>query len=636
VTLNGKEKHRQHPGRPIVAASLFGRIHLASEKVSGVEETGQKACMVKSGTLRIWIRPPTTVPEDKEVEINRLQPGKIFGKLALFGSASRMSNHENKCQTVVAWNQYRTLQRKNIAQGSSKTTFHAAWLLLYIGSIQVMDLVMDFNPQCSPKVCMRGAQDRMVRKFLSFFFSRRYHPRENFPRISGYGTMTRLWNALLRILLVTISLFPVYVRYFWMLINIRLFRRQFSDEVWTRVHLKSAQRFYRLAARMRGGLIKIGQLISVRVDIVPREWTSTLAKLQDQVDPTPWPVVEKHLRSEFGKPPEEVFEKIETVAVKAASFGQVHKATTKEGKQVALKIRYPNIEMHLGIDLTIFRLALPLFNLFVPKLPLHSIYVEMNRALKTELNYEQEAEWTKQIHDNLAEVPHVYVPEVLTEYSTRSVICTTYFEGFKITDMAKIKELNVDLQELIRIVLSGYVKMVFVDGVFQSDPHPGNVLFRKTEEKPEVCILDFGQVKVLPKDFQRKLIQSALAFMSKDVDGFKNSLVSLGLFTERDAELTRPVIVELFDKYAHLTPTEVKALDFSKIRDDAQAFIAKMDGIVIPNDIVLYGRTFGLLSGLVTQLDPNINGFEVARPMMMQALMRPENLMPLPAPQQSE
>lgn len=444
--------------------------------------------------------------------------------------------------------------------------------------------------------------------------------------------MKRIWHVLARGLLVSTALLPIYVSYLWPFLKKRWLRRDTSKERWSRLHARNAERFYRLAVRMRGALIKVGQIISARVDVVPEEWSSRLSGLQDKVPATAWDVIAGHLEEELGGPPDEVFETIEREAVAAASFGQVHRATTRGGEPVALKIRYPDIQLKLAIDMFVFRRAVPMFNVFVPKIRLAAIYEEISRALTVELDYEQEAEWTRLIHDNLAEVEDVVVPRVIPEHTTRSIICTSWFEGYKITDRAAMAELGLPLDRLIELVLRAYVKMIFVDGVFQSDPHPGNLMFQRGDDgRPILCVLDFGQVKILPEDFQRKLVHSAVAFMGRDVAGFEEALVGLGLFSAEDAEKMRPVFREFFDRYFDMSPAEAKKVDYRKIRKDVKAIVDTLDGIHIPIDIVLYGRTFGLLTGVIAGLDPDVNGFEVAKPMIVEALMKPANPVPLGA-----
>ncbi len=443
--------------------------------------------------------------------------------------------------------------------------------------------------------------------------------------------MARLWHTPWRFLLIALTVVPMYLGYLSLWVKWKYFGRRPSKETWSRVHRKHAKRFYKLAVRMRGGLIKVGQIISTRVDVVPKEWAEELAGLQDKVDPTPWPVIRRRITYEFGARPEDVFAEIDETAVAAASFGQVHRAVLKDGRQVALKIQYEDVRMKLKCDLFVFRCAVPLFNIFVPKIRLKTIYEEVHMALETELDYRQEAEYTRMIRANLDEVPSVFVPEVIDEYTTHYVICTTYFEGFKVTDHPKIQEAGIVVHEVIQKIIEAYAHMFFVDGVFQSDPHPGNLLLRSHRDGgPELCILDFGQVKVLPRGFQRKLIHASVAFMGRDIEGFGKAVVEMGVLKARDVQIAMPILREFFEELYELTPADLKTLDVEDLREKIQSVIAQIEGVHIPQDLVLYGRAFGLLAGVLAALDDEVNGIVVAKPVIMQALMRPENFIDEP------
>ncbi|MFT5355382.1 MAG: putative unusual protein kinase regulating ubiquinone biosynthesis (AarF/ABC1/UbiB family) [Polyangiales bacterium] len=433
--------------------------------------------------------------------------------------------------------------------------------------------------------------------------------------------MRKLWHMPARFLLVFTTMVPIYFSYLWLYVRGRHFGSPPSDESFRRAHVKNAARFYRTAVRMRGGLIKVGQIISTRVDIVPDEWLKAMAPLQDKVTPTPWRRIRPHLERELGGDPDTIFETVTHEAVAAASFGQVHRARLKDGRDVAVKVRYPDVEMKLQCDLAAMRIAVPLFNRFVPKVPLKNIYNEISQALSTELDYEQEARFTEIIEENMRPVASVVVPHVIREHTSNGVICTEFFEGMKITDREAIDAAGLDVHDIVQKVMRAYATMFFIDGVFQSDPHPGNLLVRKGEDgTAEVCVLDFGQSKILPKDFHSKLVRSAFAFMVRDVDGFSNTVVELGILSERDVELARPLLREFFEELFELTPEELKELDVSGLKAQVLVFLDKMEGVVIPQDIVLYGRAFSLLAGVVTQLAPNINGFVLAGPIIMQAL----------------
>ncbi|MEZ4234292.1 MAG: AarF/UbiB family protein [Polyangiaceae bacterium] len=456
-------------------------------------------------------------------------------------------------------------------------------------------------------------------------------PRDERP--SELDTARKFGYALVRFSISAWTLLPIYVSYLWLWIRWKKLGHEIEKDHWNAVHRKNARAFYRLAVRMRGGMIKVGQLISARVDIMPRVWVEELSKLQDRVDPTPWSGIEEHLTHEYGLPPQQVFAHIEEKSIAAASFGQVHRATTRDGQEIALKIRYPNIEAKLEVDMTLFGIAVPLFNIFVPKVDLKVIYREMRLALETELDYRQEAAYTRTIHDNFKNFSpridnaagggDVVIPEVLDEYTTDSVIATTFFEGFRVTDKQKMDELGVKPTELLELVLNTWTKMMYQDGVFQSDPHPGNLLFNVIDGRTTLCVIDFGQVKILPRSFHRQLVNSVMAFLTRDVEAYAPTVVAMGILSEADVEKAKPLLREFFEQYYELTPAEARELDFERIREDVQGLIQKIDNIHIPNDLVLYGRTFSLLAGLGTALDENQNLVVLAKPFIMQAMFVP-------------
>lgn len=394
-----------------------------------------------------------------------------------------------------------------------------------------------------------------------------------------------------------------------------------ADEVWAKKHARHASRFYRLATRLRGGLIKVGQILSTRVDLLPPEWTSRLSGLQDRVDPAPWSEIEKHLRRAYGENFEARFETLGREAIAAASFGQVHRARLRDGREVALKIKYPDVERMLAIDMWILGVGVRLFNIFLPKLDLGSIYREVRRALTVELDYEQEARFTRIIHENFAGRDGVVIPAVVEELTTRDIICTTFFEGKKITDPSILEDPSLDRRLLLERLLSTWIHMMYVDGVFQSDPHPGNLLVRVENGTPTLGVVDFGQVMILPQAFHQKLVSSVMAFAMGNVDMFVDALVSIGLFSTADVPRMKPILAGLMKRLREERPLDVGELDFAALRDEIANAIDEMDGIVIPQELVLYGRTFALLAGVSRAIAPDVNALAIARPLVTQALL---------------
>ena len=436
--------------------------------------------------------------------------------------------------------------------------------------------------------------------------------------------MRRLYDTVVRFGLIAGVLFPIWLGYFVWWVRANKLGARFSDEAWDRKHRRYAARFYWLAVKLRGGLIKVGQILSTRVDLLPPGWTEPLSGLQDEVTPMPWPGVERRLRDSYAAPLDDLFASIEPTSVAAASFGQVHRAITADGTEVALKIRYPDVERKLAVDMFLFGVATRLFNVFLPKLRLAPIHQEVSRALRTELDYEQEARFTKIIHGNFEGREGTVIPRVLEELTTRDIICTTWFDGLKITKPALLEDPRLDRRVLLERLLSTWIQMMYVDGVFQSDPHPGNLLARVEDGAPLLCVVDFGQVKILEREFHQKLVSSVMAFAMNNVEMFVGGLIDLGLFKESDRERMTPIVAGLMERLLErgtLRPDALDALDFAKLRAEVLRTLDEMEDVAIPQEIVLYGRTFALLAGVARAIAPGENAIDIAKPLITQALL---------------
>lgn len=430
-----------------------------------------------------------------------------------------------------------------------------------------------------------------------------------------------LWHLTARPVLIAFVLFPMWLAYVVPWVRMRRFGATIPDEVWAKKHARHASRFYWLATTMRGGLIKVGQILSTRVDLMPPEWVSRLSGLQDKVTPAPWSTIERQLQRAYGRPLAELFTELSHEAHAAASFGQVHRARLADGTDVALKIKYADIEMKLAIDMVLFRVAVRLFNVFLPKIRLAPIYEEVRRALTTELDYAEEARFTRIVHANFEGREGTVIPRVIDELTTRDVICTTWFDGTKITDPAVLEHPELDRAALLERLLSTWIQMMYVDGVFQSDPHPGNLLVRVEGAEPILCVVDFGQVKILPRAFHQKLVSSVMAFAMGNVDMFLGSLVDLGLFPESERARVEPVVSGLLSRLREARPREGEELDFGRLRSEVKSALDEMERVVIPQELVLYGRTFALLAGVTRAVAPKINALAIARPLLTQALL---------------
>jgi predicted unusual protein kinase regulating ubiquinone biosynthesis (AarF/ABC1/UbiB family) len=432
-----------------------------------------------------------------------------------------------------------------------------------------------------------------------------------------------LWRKGLQIARHAFTLSVVVARivssYLWVIFRWKILELPIDGKRLGALHRRNARLYREAAVRLKGGMIKVGQFISARVDIMPPEFVEELSLLQDQVEPDPYQVVAPVIRRELGKDPDDVFAEFEREAVAAASFGQVHRALTRDGRRVAVKIQHQLINVTLEIDLFIFRaMVLLLARLLATKLDLTQVYDEVATALRNELRYDKEAEYCEIVRRNFEEDPRIVIPRVLPEHSTRRVLTLEYVDGYKITDVERMRELGLEPGEVLALVIGAYCKQIYVDGFFQSDPHPGNLFFMAG---PRVGIVDFGQSKWIPREVHEGLRRGAFAAVTHDHAGLVDALIELGLIKARDRHLFLDVVQKVAAKLPTGSPAEVNRLDFEEMRDWVMALLSKIEGVQIPNDLVLYGRTISLLHGLATRLDPEINVFRVAAPYLIQFLL---------------
>jgi predicted unusual protein kinase regulating ubiquinone biosynthesis (AarF/ABC1/UbiB family) len=387
--------------------------------------------------------------------------------------------------------------------------------------------------------------------------------------------------------------------------------RSRKEERLRRLHAKTARLLRERMIEMRGVLIKIGQFMSSRVDILPEEYTAELSKLQDQVPPAPFADIARRVTEELG-PMDEVFSSFEETPIASASLGQVHKACLMDGDCIVVKVQYPGIEEVIDADIRTLRFVIRVLRLLYRKINLDVIYSEFSRIIHEELDYIQEGRNAETFARNFAGNSRIKIPIVYWPFTTGKVLTLEHLEGIKITDFEEIDRRGIDRREVSRILAEAYAQMFFVDGLFHGDPHPGNIFVRRG---PEVVLVDFGMVDRISSPKKEGLRRAFTAIVDRDALGLVRALVDMDFIPlTRDIQPLVQFTERVLQKYRDISPSEFKAMDVEEIGKDIVEAVQLTPSIQIPNDFILFGRVVGMLNGLGSQLDPDTNIIEIAKP----------------------
>jgi predicted unusual protein kinase regulating ubiquinone biosynthesis (AarF/ABC1/UbiB family) len=377
------------------------------------------------------------------------------------------------------------------------------------------------------------------------------------------------------------------------------------------LHAKNAFVLRERMIEMRGVLIKIGQFLSSRVDILPEEYTTELSKLQDRVPPADITDIMKRVVEEIG-PPEDLFASFDETPIASASLGQVHRASLKSGEQIAVKVQYPGIREVIASDIRTFHFIIKLLKIFYRRINLDVIFSEFSRIIHEELDYIQEGKNAEAFARNFSDNPKIRIPAVYWPFTTSKVLTLEFLEGTKITDFDAIDAQGIDRKKVARTLAEAYCQMFFIDGLYHGDPHPGNIFVRPG---PEIVLVDFGMVARISTPKKEGLKRAFTAIMERDSVELVRALVDMGFIPlTRDILPLVQFVDRIFVKYRDISPSEFKALDIEEMGNDIMEALRLSPSIQIPNDFILFGRVMGILNGLGSQLDPDTNIIEIAAP----------------------
>ena len=392
---------------------------------------------------------------------------------------------------------------------------------------------------------------------------------------------------------------------------------------------KAARSFRLLAVRMGGVLIKVGQFLSARLDVLPREITDELAGLQDEVPPEPFDAVRRVIESEFGVPLEEKFSSFETVPLAAASIGQVHRARLQTpggdsqgpaSPPVVVKVQRPEIPRIVETDLSALRVVGRWIWYYPPirkRANIPALLEEFSRSLYEEIDYLIEGKNAETFADHFAGHPEIVVPGVFWDHTTRCVLTLEDVWSIKIIDYAAIEAAGIPRAQVARRLFNTYLKQIFEDRFFHADPHPGNLFVSPGthasdgESQPwKLVFVDFGMMGRIPSGQFAALREMLIAVGLQDAARMVRAEQQLGvLLPGADLQLLERASAVMFERFWGKTTPEM--LDMR--REEAEQFIHEFGDLMyempfqVPENLILLGRCVGILSGMCTGLDPDFN-----------------------------
>ncbi|AUV81954.1 hypothetical protein C2R22_10100 [Salinigranum rubrum] len=370
--------------------------------------------------------------------------------------------------------------------------------------------------------------------------------------------------------------------------------------------------------------IKIGQILSTRPDVLPPAYIDVLSRLQDRVPPDPWEEVRPVVETDLG-PVNETFDEFDTDPISGASLGQVYTAVA-DGERVAVKVRRPGIVERVEADLRVVQTLLPLVLSVAPPgqaFTMENLADEFETTIREELDYEHEAEMLAAVGENFTDEPRVKIPRALPEYSTGRVLTMEFVDGVKIDDVEAIDAMGLDREALVRRLEETYIDMIIDHGLFQADPHPGNIA---VQPDGTIVFYDFGVTGRLDAYTQEKLFDFYVAVANDDVERVIDTFIELGAL---DPSVDRGWMREVFELvFESLRGGGVEVYEVRQIVSEFQGTLYEFP-LRLPQNLALIVRVSTVLEGVCRTLDDEFDFIAVVNDYVREQGRSEENVQAL-------
>jgi ubiquinone biosynthesis protein len=376
--------------------------------------------------------------------------------------------------------------------------------------------------------------------------------------------------------------------------------------------LTSPQRVRMACEELGPTFVKLGQVLAGRTDLLDPEWTGELSRLQQNVRKVPFDELREQLVQDLGRPPEDVFLDLETEPLAAASIAQVHRARLPDGTPIVLKVRRPGIAEVVRADLRLLARLAELLEEEMPEVRRYQprmVVRQFARSIRDELDLVVEARNADAITRNMAEQPGLVIPRTFAEWSSKRLLVQEYLDGISAAEWVQVSsgrsvidDGQVDGERIAGFGADAIMKMVFVDGLYHADPHPGNVLFLSGDR---IGLLDFGMVGRLSTTRRIEFTTLLAAAVDRNEERAVEVLLGWSGGADCNLDILTQDVTAFIDRYHGVS---LDKLDVNQMLGDI-AEIVRENALVLPSDVALLLRAFVTLDGLGRALAP---GFQLS------------------------
>ncbi len=370
--------------------------------------------------------------------------------------------------------------------------------------------------------------------------------------------------------------------------------------------------------RLGPTFIKLGQVLSLRADLIGEELADEFSKLQSDAAPFPYEEARRLFKEETGRFPEEVFKSFEEKPVAAASLAQVHRAVLNDGIEAAVKIQRPAIRKTIEQDIHLFYYLAGLAERFMPELqnyqPVRVVREFADWTIR-ELDFRVEGHNAERFAFIFKENPQITIPKIFWDFTTVRILTMEFSHGVKANNLEKIRALGLDRKQLASIGVDALFHQFFISGFFHADPHPGN-FFAMPDGR--LCLHDFGMVGYLDPPTRKELLSCLVCFVNKDIDGFTKHILHMALIDEKSnigsfQKDVAGILSEFF--FSERRPSVAWAF-FRVINKGAR------NGIRFPGDLALFGKALVTTESMGLTLYPEFDFNKELEPFVRKAMMK--------------